>query len=284
MSGAESINGLYVDSSCGPAKDDRYLPTIVAPGTQVSSARFDASPGGSSVPGEPHYRFRTGTSMAAAHVSGSCALLIEWWRKTHPHVNPSPALLKALLVNGAIAITGGVLGASGAITAIPSNQQGWGRVSIRNTVEQKRSYPASNRGPSIYIDQQEILSSARRRFTKRVRTADPGRSMRVTLCWTDGRGAQNSRPALVNDLDLEVEELDTLRIFKGNRFGNDFSLADGVFEFDHLNNVECVYVKEPRGDYEVTVIALFLRANALPPFLGRYKQDFALVIENAEEL
>ena len=49
----------------------------------------------------PHYyRYETGTSMAAADVSGVLALMQDYFTNTLQTV-PSPALLKAMLINGA---------------------------------------------------------------------------------------------------------------------------------------------------------------------------------------
>ncbi len=48
----------------------------------------------------------TGTSMAAPHVSGLSALLVEWWRNRTGQM-PSAALVKALLVNTAEDLAGG---------------------------------------------------------------------------------------------------------------------------------------------------------------------------------
>jgi hypothetical protein len=70
-------------------------------------------------------------------------------------------------------------------------------------------------------------------------------------------------------------------VFKGNVFDEGFSATGG--QFDTLNNVECVYIRDPRGFYEVRVIASALRGNALPPFDNTGWQDFALVIDNAVE-
>ena len=49
----------------------------------------------------PHYyRYETGTSMAAADVSGVLALMEDYFTNTLA-LTPSPALLKAMLINGA---------------------------------------------------------------------------------------------------------------------------------------------------------------------------------------
>jgi hypothetical protein len=52
---------------------------------------------------------------------------------------------------------------------------------------------------------------------------------------------------------------------------------------DQLNNVECVYVQVPTGEYEVTVRATSITMDARPPFDAVNPwQDFALVVDNAE--
>jgi hypothetical protein len=115
----------------------------------------------------------------------------------------------------------------------------------------------------------------------RVHAADPGRPVRITLTWTDAPGAANASPALVNDLDLEVIELATNQVFKGNVFTDGFSTTGGAF--DARNNVECVYLQQPNGGYEVRVLASNLRADARPLYDTTSPwQDYALVIDNAE--
>ena len=99
------------------------------------------------------------------------------------------------------------------------------------------------------------------------------------MAWTDAAAAAGSNPALVNDLDLEVTEVATGNVFKGNVFVNGFSATGG--SFDDRNNVECVYVEHPAGVYEVRVIAASITASARPDIVTPW-QDFALVVDNAD--
>ncbi len=51
----------------------------------------------------PYYRFGTGTSMSAPAVSGVLALIQDYFMNTL-EMTPSPALLKAMLINGSRAV------------------------------------------------------------------------------------------------------------------------------------------------------------------------------------
>ena len=164
------------------------------------------------------------------------------------------------------------------VAPIPNNDQGWGRVSTDNLL---LSSPDSDRGPRLVVDERLAFDASGQEWNLRVAPVDSSRPLRITLAWTDAPGAAGSNPALVNDLDLEVTEVTTLNVFRGNVFANGFSTTGGAF--DSVSNLECVYVQNPSGVYDVSVIASVLRGNALPPFgTATTWQDFALVIDNAE--
>ena len=78
----------------------------------------------------PYYRYESGTSMAAAGVSGMVALMEEFFAKRLLAASPSPALLKALLINGAR--TAGSEYDFNVQTVL--NAQGWGIPDLSNSI------------------------------------------------------------------------------------------------------------------------------------------------------
>ena len=69
--------GIASFSSAGPTRDGRVKPDVVAPGEVIASARSSAVPESSSDP-DAYHRILAGTSMAAPHVAGTIALMLQY--------------------------------------------------------------------------------------------------------------------------------------------------------------------------------------------------------------
>ena len=125
----------------------RFKPDVVAPGTFVISTKSQywqltnqvspASPLYSilqslNAPLEPYYRFESGTSMAAPAVSGMLALMQEFFEQRLQR-RFSPALMKALLINGARNVNPTIKGYDLQVTKT-INYQGWGLVNLTNSL------------------------------------------------------------------------------------------------------------------------------------------------------
>ncbi|MCB1054505.1 MAG: S8 family serine peptidase [Acidobacteria bacterium] len=259
---SSNIDAMYVSSSRGPAVDGRYVPTIAAPGQTIASTRNDL--GGScasAISGTNGlYAFCTGTSMASPQASGAVVLITEWWRNRTGGSDPSPAMAKALLVNNAVDITGA--------PAIPNFDEGWGRIQVTAAI-----HPAAS---TKYFDQETLFDGTGQSWSLDVEPA-PGMPLKVSLAWTDAPGALGANPALVNDLDLTVEN-------GGNTYlGNHFSLGASTTggSSDTLNNLENVFVTAPvSGPTTITVDATAINGDAVPYNGTATDQDFALVCQN----
>ena len=92
-------------SSVGPTADGRIKPDLCAPGYYV----FSASAGSTSC-GLDGLRSSQGTSMATPVVAGTAALARQYFTDGHYDggviAKPSAALLRAVLINSAIDMTG----------------------------------------------------------------------------------------------------------------------------------------------------------------------------------
>jgi subtilisin family serine protease len=77
----------------------------------------------------PYYRYESGTSMSAPVVTGMIALMQEFFNTKLQWTN-SPALMKALLINGARTLSGGY----DFNTTHSANAQGWGLANLTNSL------------------------------------------------------------------------------------------------------------------------------------------------------
>ena len=268
---ADDIAGF---SSIGPTSDGRTKPDLMAPGTHISGpASQDPGFNGIEVCGNDQkryypynqtlYTWSSGTSHSTPAVAGAAQLAYEYYQRVlNPGQKPSPAMLKALLINSARYLTG-----IHANDVLPSEHQGWGDVDLGSLFDGM---------PRFVLDQSFVFHSTGNQLILQGNVQDTSKPLRVTLVWTDAPGATTGN-AYVNNLDLEVTVGG--QVYQGNHFNGANSISGG--SFDSINNVENVFLPaEQVGNFQVRVIARNLAGDGVPGDSDLTDQDFALVIEN----
>lgn len=86
-------NSIWIDSGRGYSADGIIKPDIAAPGVLVYGPRAGGSHDG--------FGRRSGTSVAAAHVAGAAALLLEWEQREGTYDITNTSDIKALMILGA---------------------------------------------------------------------------------------------------------------------------------------------------------------------------------------
>lgn len=288
--GANSANDIASFSGRGPTSDGRRKPDLVAPGTHISGGVAQAdSPGslGTANPcylgngicggpggaiffpsGQQFYSVSSGTSHSTPAIAGAAALVRQ--RFINAGLNPpSPAMTKAVLMNTARYLNG-----VDANDNLWSDNQGMGEVNLTSSFNLVG-------GPAIIRDQavSDLFTSTGQIRAVTGNVADGTRPFRVTLAWTDAPGPTFGN-AYVNNLNLEV----TIggQTYLGNVFSGASSATGG--SSDPRNNVESVFIPAGvTGPFVVRVIAANIAGDGVPNVGGVLDQDYALVINNANE-
>lgn len=271
---ADSADDIASFSSRGPTPDGRMKPDIVAPGTHIQGPASQdpgfrgrdvcGSTSGAYYPlGQTLYTWSTGTSHSAPAVAGAASLVYEYYgRMLNPGRVPSPAMLKALLLNSTRYLTG-----IGTGDSLPDTAQGWGGADIGMLFDGT---------PRSLVDQQIIFHDSGEEYQLSSAVHDTSKPLRVTLAWTDAPGSTTGGVA-ANDLDLEVRV--GSRVYRGNEFAGAFSLPNG--NFDTRNNVESIFLPASVGlSFTVRIIARTIAEDGVPGDSDTTDQDFALVISN----
>jgi hypothetical protein len=226
--------GMVAFSSRGPTVDGRIKPEITAIGTHVLSTRSSkipdadieqhywsrASNGTSSgntfvsdypASVDPYYAFDGGTSMATPLAAGSATTVRQYLRVVRNIASPSSGLMRAAMTIGAHELAGQYDPLHPDVTARPDNNEGWGRVDVKGTID-----PGGVTKSAFYDDPTGLRIGGKARYTFQVtNTTVP---MRVQLGWTDAAGNVTAAKTLVNDLDLVVTAPNGTT-YRGNMFG-----------------------------------------------------------------
>jgi hypothetical protein len=276
---ASSDNDISSFSSRGWTADGRIKPELMAPGCTTSAGDDFANNTQNCTEDSG-----CGTSYAAPILVGSAALVRQYLsegfypsgsKNPADALQPTAALLKALLINGAVPVTGRD-NAGQAITPIPSNEQGWGRIQLDRAL----LFQGATR--KLYLDDHRagFMAGDSASVAYALHGVESSEPLKVTLTWTDFPGQVDAAPKapklndaatfnaaqLVNDLDLSVS--DGTATYLGNVFKDGASTAGG--SADRRNNVEQVLIAQPNaGEWTLRVTATSIVQSG---------QDFALVV------
>ncbi|MCC7011761.1 MAG: proprotein convertase P-domain-containing protein [Planctomycetes bacterium] len=266
--GADNAMDIISFSGRGPTSDARKKPEIVAPGTHIEGAASRATGyDGTGVcnqywpSGQTLYAWSSGTSHSTPAVAGFAALIRQDYINNGLSV-PSPAMVKAEVVSGAVHMNG-----VGANDTLWSNSQGFGRTNMARTFDS---------AARLRVDQTTVLAATGNTYTTSGSISNTTLPFRVALVWTDAPGATTGN-AYVNNLDLEVTVNGTL--YRGNVFSGANSVSGGTA--DAANNTECVFLPVgTSGSFSVTVRGTNIAGDGVPGNADTTDQDFALLVYN----
>lgn len=244
---SDNQNGMAMFSSRGPTTDGRLKPEIVAPGTNILSARShvtSASPMWGAYNAD--YTYAGGTSMATPLTAGAAAIVRQVLMEKFKQTNPSGALIKATLMHTAFDMFPGQYGTDAKTQELqrrPNTDEGYGRVDMTAIAQLSAA--------TSFVDSAVAQGEA---FEATVQVKNG--KLLANLVYTDAPGTPSAGAALVNDLDLQVT----------GPMGQVFAKSDSI------NNNEIVELTDlASGTYKVIV-----KGTKIP--MGKDgKQPFALV-------
>lgn len=231
---SDNANGVAMFSSRGPTTDGRTKPEIVAPGTNILSARShvkDASELWGAYNSE--YVYSGGTSMSTPLVAGGAAVVRQVLQEKFQATAPSAALLKAALLHNAVDMFPGQYGEVGAargqelLTRRPNSDEGYGRLDVSLAAQMGANTQIVDNKTGLGQGEQETFT---------VTLNKPGQIL-VNMVYTDAPASPDAAVALVNDLDVTLT-------------GN----GQNAGSKDRVNNHEIIELGNlPAGTYTLTV-------------------------------
>ena len=251
----DSAKQIASFSSRGPTRDGRVKPDLVTRGVGVYSTFPNNM-----------YSSLPGTSMSSPVVTGSSALLVEQWRRTFGGANPTPAVLKTLMLG-----TAQDLGNRG-----PDYTFGFGLLDVKAAVDTI----VADGGQSRRIKVGTMATGGKMELPLNMTS---NQTLRVTLGWSDPEvltfPVDSGDPTdplaaktLVNDLDLKVVDPNGNDIlpYVLDPANPDLPATRGV---NHIDNTEQVEIAATPGSYRVVVTGTAVTASSPQTFV---------VVANAE--
>jgi hypothetical protein len=173
-----------------------------------------------------------GTSMATPVAAGLVTLIREHLRRTRGIRSPSAALVKAVLLNGAVRVPV----AKAKAGTIADHHQGFGRASLAGAL----LVGAKGLRMDLQEEGKALATGEAAGFEIQVKAA--GRPLKLTMAYTDFPGTR-----LINNLNL-ILTAPTGRTYTGNQGG-------ATLVMDTANNVEKIVVpKAAAGTWKVQVV------------------------------
>jgi hypothetical protein len=263
--------------------DGRRKPDLLAVAENVTTS--DLTGGGAAVLAVTTV---SGNSYATPHVAAAAALVrqyfTEGWypsgkKEAKNRVDPTGTLLKAMLLNATIPLTGAA--------SHPSARDGWGRLQLNRTLH----FDGDKLILRVWdIRRQVGVDRDGQTETYALPVPANAKSLRVTLVFNDPSGAVGAADPVVNKLDVELGEPFPSRFgYFGNDFDNKVSrrrditaagLSVPPSPAELKNNVRQILVNAPaEGGWGIVVRAHKVDQANTPvtvPFLRRL-QGYAMV-------
>ncbi|MGH2619138.1 MAG: S8 family serine peptidase, partial [Anaerolineales bacterium] len=271
-------------------------PDLVAPGVRITGpysrysgffcngdvygafCKNDITDPGSGV----RYGFTAGTSFAAPAVAGAASVVRRWYRNVKA-TDPSPAMTKAILINGARDLAGAVYrnlsGTNPVIGHIPDIYQGWGMLNLTRLLGPGDDYYFFDEGVELLGD------GVNYSWQKFLFVRDGSKDIRITLVWSEPSNG-NGKNWPINDLDITADQFVSCPCWYGNQLssssGYSLPVPPNPASPDRgLNNVEQIII--PAYTYSTGSflrLAVILNYSAAPPV---ERQKFAVFADNASE-
>jgi len=220
---SDAERGIASFSSRGPARDGRIKPDVTAKGVGTISTYPNSG-----------YGALNGTSMAAPVVTGIAALLAHQWKTTFG-ATPDPVELKALLIAGAVDVG----------NAGPDYANGFGSVDAKRSLDMilARRIVSDAVAQNAQVEIPLTLSSSS--------------DLRAVIVWSDPPaillGDELDAPALVNDLDLVVQDANGVQTLP-YVLDREHPFAEATRGVNKRDNVEEVELKAAAaGKYRLIV-------------------------------